>query len=487
MLITLKDNLHFKIEPKDREYLKEVKEYFTEFTEGHEYSPKFQAGIWDGTISLFDSRSRALPFGLLTDFLSFHKRYHSEPIEVSPEVKSLFKSVFNKEIRFLNLKPHPYQKICIETFLKYSKGVQLIGTGGGKSYIIACILYNLHFYKYVKKSLLIVPTQNLITQFYSDLEEYEIPYSLGKVYSKEKSWDKNIVISTWQALKNNKAKLKEFESIFVDEVHGVKATVLLDIVKNTPHISWRYGCTGTLPETRLDNLNVKSYLGPKLNTYDSKYLIKKGYLALCNINLFTISYNDSYKGSWNEIKEEIFKNPYRLTLLKKIVEEVDDTILLLVGRVEIEGKILESYFKKQDFENCEINFISGETDIEERELWRQKCINSKKKTILIATYPLFKMGINIPNLTHVVLASPFKSKILVLQSIGRALRKHSIKTKGAQIYDIIDTVPIIEKHGRIRLEYYKEQDFVINETLLNEEIIEDNNSIIENLLLQPRR
>ena len=146
---------------------------------------------------------------------------------------------------------------------------------------------------------------------------------------------------------------------------------------------------------------------------------------------------------------------------------LDDTVLLLVGKVEKEGVFLRDYFKNQNL-NKEVVFLSGKTSTdEEREFWRKEA-TKRKDLIIIATYGIFQLGINIPPLKYLVLVSPFKSKIRVLQSIGRALRKHSEKVHGAQIFDIVDTTKYFEDHGIRRLRHYYSEKFNVREFILNE-------------------
>ena len=107
-------------------------------------------------------------------------------------------------------------------------------------------------------------------------------------------------------------------------------------------------------------------------------------------------------------------------------------------------------------------FLSGKDSIEEREKWRKECMK-RKDLILIATYGIFKQGINIPNLKYIILAAPFKAKIRILQSIGRALRKHANKEKGARIYDLVDKTKFFKKYGDIRIRYYDTEGFEVKE------------------------
>ena len=231
---------------------------------------------------------------------------------------------------------------------------------------------------------------------------------------------------------------------------------------------YKIGCTGTLPDNRLENLNIKSYLGPVVANYPVSYLIEKGYLSECNVKVYDIGYKTKIEGNFNEVKDIVFAKPFRLGAITNIVKSIkDENVLLLVGKIEKEGVILENFLRAcPDLKDHQIKFIYGKTKAAEREEWRQKCIH-EKNIILIAVFPLFQMGINIPNLNHIVLASSNKAKIRTLQSIGRSLRKG--KGGQAYIYDIVDhSNKFLPKHSKERIKYYEDAEFNIEHIELNE-------------------
>jgi len=163
---------------------------------------------------------------------------------------------------------------------------------------------------------------------------------------------------------------------------------------------------------------------------------------------------------YRDIKKEVFYDTNRLEKIGKIVKKSNDNILLLVSYIS-EGKKLVSVLNR--LTNKEVIFLSGSDDVEFREEWRQKMINGDN-IALIATYGIMAVGINIPNLKYTMLASPTKSKIRTLQSVGRTLRLHeNKKDSGAIIYDIIDEVKFLSKHGKQRIDYYESEGFTIQE------------------------
>lgn len=269
-----------------------------------------------------------------------------------------------------------------------------------------------------------------------------------------------ITISTWQSQSHKHRFLPNYDCLIIDEVHLARALEVNTIAKKCIHARYRLGFTGTLPNEKLDLLNIKAYIGPILKEYGSGQLSEEGYISKCNINILNFNYTDDFSGEYNEIKQQAFQNKARLKLITDISNDVDSNILILVGLVEKEGNVLLEYLK--DKTEKTVIFLNGKSKAEEREYWRVKC-EEDKNIILIATYGIASTGMNIPSLKYVLFASPFKSEIRVLQSIGRALRLHSDKVNGSIIYDIIDNVKYLDIHGKKRIKYYKTERFNVNE------------------------
>lgn len=461
MLISQYDvlNLHVDCE---FEILKSIDEYFTASVPNAHFMPQVRAGLWSGKVKLFDLNKQSLPYGLLSDLLKGVKKlYPEEYIGIDSTVKNIYKGTDVVPDYNLTRFPYYYQKDCIEACLKYSKGIIRSATASGKSLTITYIIKALMENNLVKHTLIVVPTTALVEQFYADMIEYGIAKSyLGKVYEGHNDFDKDIVISTWQSLMRNHKYLPNYNCIIFDEVHLLKSTELTKICKKSIHANYRYGFTGTLPDNRLDMLNIKSYLGPVLREYGAGQLSEEGFISKANINVIHFNHGVDFIGEYNEIKEQAFQDKARLKLLSDIAIGVDRNILILVGLVEKEGQVLEAYIREKT--NKTVIFLSGKDKVDEREHWRKEC-GVRKDIILIATYQIFSTGLNIPSLKYVIFGSPFKSEIRVLQSIGRALRLHADKLDGAIIYDIIDECEYLDKHGNKRLKYYKNEGFKVTE------------------------
>lgn len=334
------------------------------------------------------------------------------------------------------------------------------------SLILAYIYKTLFENNLVNKQIVVVPNLNLITQFKNDWIDYGIPKEkLGEVWANSKEWDKDVVISTWQSLSKASEKyLNMFDSVFLDECHTSRSTVVKETLSKMENAEWRIGCTGTLPDSEIDDLNIRSYLGPVIIDYSTKKLKKAGYLAPCEIHQINLHYNKEYKGQFNDVKDEIFKNDFRLNVIKNELSKLNDwNVLLLVNKVEDEGQFLLDYLLLFDkFKDCEFVFLSGKNKKDEREYWRQECNKNERKIRLISTYPILQAGTNIPSLSKVFFVSPSKSKIRVLQSIGRTLRLFERKDK-AEIYDFIDhNNKWFVDHSEVRELNYLREDFEIN-------------------------
>lgn len=467
------DFWNIKIECDDISILKHIRNHFSVYAKNFRFSPAYQMGRWDGRIRFFKDDC-SLPFGLLTEFLKFKfQNYPDSKMVIEQEVKDKFKTFKELEYKWdLKYEPRWYQEECIRTACERKSGIFKCPTASGKSLIIAYIGSNLLYNELINKVLIVVPQLNLITQFKNDLEDYGInPDNIGEVYSKKKEFDKKYVISTWQSLRSQKEFLDDFDCIIIDECHQGKAREIQEILKSSK-AEYRFGVTGTLPDEEIDLMNIKSYLGPVLKEYSMSMLRDEGYLSKCMINLYDIHYKVSkFYGEFDEVRDQIFKNPFRMKLIKKILEDQvkNDTLLILVNFIDKEGYYLKDVLEKA-FPDKKIIFLEGSVKKDKREEVRLEACNDGKDLWIISTYPIFQAGVNIPNLRYVMLAAPYKSKIRVLQSIGRALRPHKSKeANGSQIYDFIDNNnKWFPRHAKTRKLYYAREDFPVKEILVKE-------------------
>ena len=465
------------------EFLEYVSDKFADYVPNYYFMPKYQSGSWDGKIRFFHNYNRTLPYGLLFDYIKVHKKYFKtlDNLSVDPFIKDYFTGIDLDNLDFewdLKFVPYWYQEEAIRTALKYKKGLLRIPTGSGKSIVQAYIFKILLENNYVEKPVIIVPSTTLIQQFYYDLIDYGFSEeTLGVYYGKKKELDKTLTISTWQSLINfSYEALQDFDSIFVDEVHTGKAAKVNELLRNMDTQEWRLGCTGTLPSANTDLWSIKGYSGPILRSYSASEL--EGYISKCTVNMIQVHYKSSYTNfeSFDDAKKTIFKDPFRINLIKQLINSKDESFMILVGMVEEEGQYLKDRLE-ESFTDKEIVFISGKTPVEDRDYWRLEC-DKRNDLILIATYGVFQQGINIKSLKNIIFAAPFKAEIKILQSIGRSLRQHSSKLKdGSQVYDIIDMTQYFEKQSNTRKKHYDMEGF----NILNFEANERNNTFMKSV------
>jgi len=462
-------NLNICLDTENSEYLRGVHRHFEHFVKNYMFMPKYQSG-WNGKKSFFSKSTRSLPYGLLLDLVKFtNKQWKNIKLVIDDDIKAMYKGI-EPEVKWdLLYSPHYYQEEVILSALGSSKGIFKCPTASGKSLMISYIIKSLLELNQADQCLIVVPTIGLVDQFKGDMIDYFIDHKrIGMVNKDYKEWNKEIVVSTWQSLKNNLNMLYKYNTIIVDETHGVRGDVLLEILKES-NAFWRFGFTGTMPDDPLESLQVRSYLGPILKSYKSSVLAEEGYIATCNIAVINVNYNGDYTGQFSDIKNNVFASQFRLEIISSIVKNVNSSILLLVDKVEKEGCILEEYLKNDPkLKGKQIVFLHGNIDIETRVYWQKKC-HSEDNIVIVATFGIFQLGINIKSLKYAVLCSSFKSSIRILQSIGRALRKHKSKDDtGAYIFDINDQVKFLDDHGKERLKFYEREEFSIKSIDISE-------------------
>ncbi|MFW6312142.1 MAG: helicase-related protein, partial [Nanoarchaeota archaeon] len=273
----------------------------------------------------------------------------------------------------------------------------------------------------------------------------------------------------------------KFQSVIVDETHGAKSSSIKSCLQKCTNAEYRIGLTGTMPESKADKFTIYGFLGPKLYGIESSELIKRNILSKITIANILLEYSEEDKFkywhsddgkiskiSYKEELELIYKNKDRNNVFKYIINNIDkkENILILCHKID-HLKDVESYLK-ENFKGYNIHTIYGKTEADEREAIR-KTTNLTESNIIIGTYSTMSTGINIKRLHHVIFASSYKSKIKILQSIGRGLRKHDSKDK-LILWDIVDDLTwtsnrgkkyknFVYIHWRQRLQYYESQSF----------------------------
>ena len=479
------DNVYFKIECDFSQAL-ELKEYLSCYAVNFQYHPKFKNRLWNGKVYFFSNKDYLLPIGLLPNLFRFSKKFDYK-IKLDLDINSLSNQYSDeliekfcdqiKEDYKTKYELYDYQQEALIKCIKNKRGIAQIATGGGKSLIQFYLMQFLRSKN--KKIMMIVPTVSLVNQMYSDFMDYgwyDIDEYVEKLYSGEKPiYNKDVLITTWQSIYTRpQSFFEQYTAIIVDEVHNAKSLSINSIMKKCINADYKYGFTGTMPKEQSDVYNIIGYIGPVLYEQISKNLIDKGVLSQIAIANLLLKYpsdmvernkNRIYNEEVNTICTYSERNKVFEYLFKHMEDKQNSIILChLIDHL----KLIESYLKNHLDSKYTIYIIYGDIKPSERELIR-KTMNEKSNVILLGTYSCLSTGLNINKLHNVIFASSYKSRIKVLQSIGRGLRLHESKSKMI-LYDLVDDMTWttrtgsigknhIYKHWEERLKYYDEQGF----------------------------
>ena len=335
--------------------------------------------------------------------------------------------------------PRDYQLDAFVHAVRKSRSLLLSPTGSGKSLIIYLLCC---FYR--KKTLIIVPTTSLVHQMTSDFEDYGYPTGqIHKIMSgQEKHSDKMVTVATWQSIyKLPKQWFKQFDVVFGDEAHLYKAKSLTTIM-TALQCKYKFGLTGTLDGTEVNPLILQGLFGPVRKVITTSELMDQKHLAELSIKALVLKYPDEirklvstydYQAEMDFLTQSSIRNKF----IKNLALSLSGNTILLFQYVEKHGKVLYDMLAKESIDR-NVFFISGDVSGEKREEIR-KIIETETNAIIVASYGTSSTGINIKNLSNVIFASPSKSRVRNLQSIGRGLRTSETKTT-ATLYDIADNL-----------------------------------------------
>ena len=469
-LVLYKQNEAFIRFACDKGIAQELADYFTFYVPGYQFMPAYKNRLWDGKIRLADLRSTTIYHGLVPYIEKFCAE-RDYKLEVDSDINSTtdFSVIEAKEfIATLNL-PHEVRDYQLKAFvhaIRDKRMLLLSPTASGKSliqYIILRYIQRSH-----KKGLLIVPTTSLVEQMYKDFEDYGYDseeYCHRQYSGKDKTTEKFLTITTWQSIyKNPPEYFEQFDFVLGDEAHQFKAKSLTTIMTGLTKAKYRIGCTGTIDGTNTHRLVLEGLFGPVFQSTTTAELIEKKQLADFKIKALILKYPEEVcKASrgWdyqNEI-EYIVKSQYRNEFIRNLTLSLEGNSLVLFNLVEKHGKPLHKLIKEKSGDR-HVFFVYGGTDVEVRE--QVRAITEKQNdAIIVASYGTFSTGINIRNLHNVVFASPSKSRVRNLQSIGRGLRIGDNKTE-AVLYDIVDDFRV-GKHVNFTLKHFGERVKIYDE------------------------
>lgn len=447
------------IEKKNEVFLKiraemhihqELSEYFKfEVPEAKFLQKQRRYKRWDGHIRLYSPGTGELHVGLfdyLTEWLQKHNydytveenKFYGTPgeedVSISPEGVAGF-------VRSLGVpfKARDYQLQSIYRALRHYRRLLLSPTGSGKSFIIYCLI-RWHL-KFDREILIIVPTTSLVEQLYKDFEDYgwNARHYVSKIYGGQDRYARSpVVISTWQSIyKEPKNYFNRFDVVIGDEAHLYKAKSLTGILNKLHDCKYRVGLTGTLDGMQCHQLQLEGLFGRVSRNIRTKDLQKTGYLTDLKINILVCKHPYVGFESYHDEMNYIISHEQRNKIITGLARDINGNTLILFNYVEKHGEPLWELLNSRT-DGKQVFFVHGGVPTEEREEIRTICEQSDN-AIILASYGTFSTGINIKNLHNVIFASPSKSRIRNLQSIGRALRKHDSKSR-ATLYDFADDI-----------------------------------------------
>jgi superfamily II DNA or RNA helicase len=482
----LQDNDHLTITKVNEVYAKvdcerhlarELSEYFTFLVPGYQFVPAYRNRIWDGKIRLFNLQTSQIYLGLIPYLIEFcDERSYTYTHDIVKDEYSVY--LAEKFIKSLNLhsngKPISVREHQMKAFIhtmRNRRGLILSPTASGKSLIIYLICRQLLDFQNMK-GLIIVPTTSLVEQLYSDFGDYASESGfknymhVHRIYQgKEKHTDKAITISTWQSLYQMPPEyFEQFDYVIGDEAHLFKAQSLTTIMTSCKNTKYRIGLTGTLDGTKTHKLVLEGLFGPVERVITTKELIDKKELSDFKIKCLILKHNDKIceemkdKSYVDEIQYLISSEP-RNKFIRNLTISLKTNTLVLYQMVEKHGQILYDMIKDRAGDR-KVFFIHGKVETEDREEVR-KIMEVENDAIVVASYGTFSTGINIRNLHNIIFASPSKSRVRNLQSIGRGLRQSSGKEQ-ATLYDIADDLRH-KKHMNFTLQHFVERVKIYNE------------------------
>lgn len=457
MKITIEkvNHVHLRVY-SDPSVEQELSDFFTYEYPGARFTPQYRARLWDGKVRMYDMYRKSLYVGLLRYVQEFAERNKYE-LEYIGDIVTLSESTPEKVMEYakwLNPMGHgkpieirDYQVEAVTEAIRNERILLLSPTASGKSFIIYTTMR--HHLESGRKCIIIVPTTSLVEQLFADFEDYssangwKTSYHCQKLYSGfTKDFTKDVLITTWQSVYlQPKSWFQNFDVIFGDEAHQFKAKSLTTVMEKMDQVRYRVGTTGTLDNKKIHRLVLEGMFGPVHRVTTTRELMDTNRLATLNITCILLKYDDPTRQSRNKnmYQDEmsfIVSNEKRNNFIRNLALNCKGNTLVLFQYVEKHGKVLHDLIKEKAADGRKIFFVFGGTATSDREAIRH-ITESESDAIIIASYGTFSTGINIPSLENVIFASPTKSKIRNLQSIGRGLRLKNGKTE-CNLYDLAD-------------------------------------------------
>jgi superfamily II DNA or RNA helicase len=469
--IHIRDEVNIKISGLEVATRRKLEKELKFFQPWAYHSPAYKLGRWDGCVSFFTLGGASF-FNLLDRILPtlVDEGYKIEIDDQRPVHNFQFPTI-TEDTHAETLWPtgHPaagqpvmlrdYQVEAVTKFLENPQCVQEIATGAGKTVMTATLSKSVQTYG---RTVVIVPNKDLVRQ---TAEDYELlGLDVGVYFGDKKELDKTHTICTWQSLNSLQKRFKDGEStvsledfangvvaMIVDEVHQAKADVLKQLLTGPfAHVPIRWGLTGTIPKQEFEQITLIACLGPVINKIAAKDLQDIGVLANCQVNILQLQDTVEYR-SYQEELTYLTTNVRRIDHIAAFVKRISETgnTLVLVDRVKCGDMLVERL--------PDSSFVSGAMKTTDRKEQYDEVKTADNK-IIIATYGVAAVGINIPRIFNLVLIEPGKSFVRVIQSIGRGIRKAEDKDH-VEIWDMTSSAKFSKRHLATRKKYYEEAGY----------------------------
>jgi superfamily II DNA or RNA helicase len=468
--IIVKDEVNVKIEGLELSERKALMKMFEYEIPGARYLPAVRLGRWNGKVSYF-SLAGSTYINLLPEILPYldNAGYDIELDDLRDYTTTFtFDKVSEDTFKNKNWpKGHPkedtpvvlrdYQIEIVNNFLENPQSLQEIATGAGKTLMTAALSNSVEKYG---RSIVIVPNKSLVTQ--TEADYINLGLDVGVYFGDRKEYNKTHTICTWQSLNNMLKKTKAGEAdimdfiegvvcVMVDEVHMAKADALKTLLTGVfAKVPIRWGLTGTIPKAKFEAQSIYVSLGNVIGKLSASELQDQGVLARCYVNIMQLQDGKEFTNYQSELKH-LLEDSERLDKIASLISGINDTgnTLILVDRVNA-GKEIVSRLPGSVF-------VSGATNMNERKEEYDEIATSTNK-IIVATYGVAAVGINIPRIFNLILIEPGKSFVRVIQSIGRGIRKAEDKDH-VQIYDITSSCKFAKRHLTQRKAFYREANY----------------------------
>lgn len=477
--LIIKDEVNVKIEGLDLDARRRLVNQFKYEVPYARYLPAVRLGRWDGKVGYFQLGGSTF-VNLLPDIIPILEDYNYDiELEDQRDYRTSFEFDTVREDTYADIvwpPGHPaagepvrlrdYQVEIINQFLANPQCLQEVATGAGKTIMTAALSERVEQYG---RSIVIVPNKSLVTQTEKDYRNMQL--DVGVFFGDRKEFGHRHTICTWQSLnvllKNTRNQvaditiqefLEDVVCVIVDEVHMAKADALKTLLTGVmAQVPIRWGLTGTIPKEKFESQALLVSLGPVINRLAAVDLQEQGVLAQCHVNIVQLVDHVEYKTYQSELKY-LLEEAGRLDAMAQLIQQVNETgnTLVLVDRIAAGTELVAR------LQNA--TFISGGTKSGERQDHYDSVAETHDK-IIVATYGVAAVGINIPRIFNLVLIEPGKSFVRVIQSIGRGIRKAEDKDH-VNIYDVTSTCKFARRHLTKRIQYYKEADYPFTKTQL---------------------